>query len=383
MTLLFWLFAVLVIYVYFGYPLLLKLHLIGTIKPWYRGYAKPLISVIVAARNEESVIESKIKNLLSCDYPRERVEVLIGSDGSSDNTEDIVRKFAADDVGLLSFPQHQGKSAIQNGLVAKASGSILVFTDADCIFRADALSCLVENFADEQIGLVSGVPRYQNDRETNITQNEDIYLRYETWLRTQESGCGLLAMASGSLFAMRRSLWKSLDPDVGDDFGLPLQVALMNMRNVVDSRAVAFTTLTQDRAKSMFDLKVRIVSKDLRALLANRTILNPFHYSGLAVSLWSHKLLRWFLPYFLLALFTSNIFLCQVPFYRVVFLSQIMFYGIALVGLALRNNRFAFPFSIPMSFCVVNFASLVGTAKCLIGSKSGRWKPVRKQSSPA
>ena len=184
---LFWFFAAVIIYVYFGYPLLLKFRIFGSPTPWRRGYAKPLITVIVAAHNEECVIESKIKNLLSSDYPRERVEVLIGSDGSSDNTEGIVRKFAGDGVGLISFPQHQGKSATQNGLVAKASGSILVFSDADCTLSVDALSCLVENFADEQVGLVSGVPRYQNDRETSVAENESIYLRYETWLRTQEA----------------------------------------------------------------------------------------------------------------------------------------------------------------------------------------------------
>jgi cellulose synthase/poly-beta-1,6-N-acetylglucosamine synthase-like glycosyltransferase len=377
---LFWFFAAVIIYVYFGYPLLLKFRIFGSPTPWRRGYAKPLITVIVAAHNEECVIESKIKNLLSSDYPRERVEVLIGSDGSSDNTEGIVRKFAGDGVSLISFPQHQGKSATQNGLVAKASGSILVFSDADCTLSVDALSCLVENFADEQVGLVSGVPRYQNDRETSVAENESIYLRYETWLRTQESNCGLLAMASGSLFAMRRCLWKPLDPNVGDDFALPLQVALMRMRTVLDSRAVVFTRLTQNQPDSMFRLKIRIVNKDLRALLANGRILNPFRYGEIAASLWSHKLLRWFVPYFLMALFTSNIFLYHVPFYRAVFLAQLVFYGTGLIGFALRDNRLAFPLFIPMSFCLVNLASLVGTAKCLFGRTSGKWKPLRKQS---
>jgi len=380
MTQLFWFSAAVVIYVYFGYPLLLKLHFLEGSKPWHRGHDQPLISVIVAAHNEESVIESKIKNLLSSGYPRERVEVLIGSDGSSDSTEDIVRKFVADGVGLISFPQHQGKSAIQNGLVAKASGSILVFTDADCIVPVYALSCLVENFADERIGLVTGIPRYQNDPETSVAKNESVYLRYETWLRVEESKCGLLTMASGSLFAMRRSLWKPLDPNVGDDFALPLQVALMGMRIVLDSRAFVFTRLTQNRPDSMYNLKVRIISKDFRALMANPRILNPFRYGSVAISLWSHKLLRWLVPYFLLTLFASNTFLRHVPFYRVVLLLQLMFYGTALVGLCRRSHALPFPFSIPMSFCIVNFAALIGTAKSLIGRKSGRWKPVRKQS---
>src|ERR1700735_318240 len=377
---LFWLSAAVVIYVYFGYPLLLKLRLLGTPAPWLRDEAQPLISVIVAAHNEESVIEAKLKNLLSSDYPRECVEVLIGSDGSLDSTKAIDRKITADGVGLISFPQHQGKSAIQNGLVAKASGSILVFTDADCTLSPDALSCLVQNFADDKIGLVTGIPRFESIQETSVARNEGIYLRYETWLRTQESDCGLLAMASGSLFAIRRCLWKPLDPNVGDDFALPLQVALMDRRSVLDSRVAASTRLMQSRAHSMFNLKVRIVSKDLRALLANRRILNPFRYGAIAISLWSHKLLRWFVPYFLLALFAFNIFLARAPFYRTVLLMQIIFYATALLGFLLRNSKFAHPLSIPMSFCVVNFASLIGTAKCLIGYKSGRWKPVRKQS---
>jgi cellulose synthase/poly-beta-1,6-N-acetylglucosamine synthase-like glycosyltransferase len=224
MAILFWFSIAAVAYIYFGHPFMLKNRFLGSVKAWRRGYAQPTVSFIVAAHNEESVIGSKIENLLASDYPRERVEILIGSDGSSDSTEEIVRRFADDGVGLISFPQHQGKSAIQNGLVAASSGEILVFTDADCMLPAQALPRLIENFGDERIGLVTGSPRYQNELDTDVTQNESLYLRYETWLRKQESDCGLLVMASGSLFALRRSLWKPLDPNWSDDFALPLQV---------------------------------------------------------------------------------------------------------------------------------------------------------------
>jgi hypothetical protein len=130
----------------------------------------------------------------------------------------------------------------------------------------------------------------------------------------------------------------------------------------------------------MYDLKVRVISKDFRALMANPGILNPFRYGAVAISLWSHKLLRWLVPYFLLTLFASNTFLRHVPFYRVALLLQLIFYGTALVGLCRRSHALPFPFSIPMSFCIVNFAALIGIAKSMIGRKSGRWKPVRKQS---
>jgi cellulose synthase/poly-beta-1,6-N-acetylglucosamine synthase-like glycosyltransferase len=381
MTILFWFSVATVAYIYFGYPLLLKTHLLGSVKTWRRGDARSTVSFIVAAHNEESVIAAKIENLLASDYPSERVEILIGSDGSSDSTEEIVRRFANCGVGLISFPQHQGKSAIQNGLVAAASGEILVFTDADCILPAQALARLIENFEDERIGLVTGSPRYQNELETDVTQNESLYLRYETWLRNQESDCGLLAMASGSLFALRRSLWKPLDPNWSDDFALPLQMELAGMRNILDSRVAPLTRLTQSLPGSMFNLKVRIVSKDFKTLLAHGKLLNPFRHGAIAVTLWSHKLLRWLVPYFLVATIASNIFMWRSPFYRVALILQMILYASALAGFFWRPRRIGFPFSVLASFCLVNFASLVGTAKGLLRQTSGKWKPVRKQPS--
>jgi len=381
MKALFWFATGIVAYVYFGYPLLLKLSLLGRFRPWLRGNAQPLVSVIIPAHNEESVIEAKIRNLLASDYPREQIEILIGSDGSSDATEEIVRRYANDGVGLLSFPQHQGKSAIQNGLVAASSGDILIFTDADCMLPSEALGQLVENFADKRIGLVTGSPQYQNRDETNITQNETCYLRYETWLRSQESDRGLLMVASGSLFALRRSLWKPLDPGWSDDFALPLQVALAGMRNVLDSRVVPVTRLTQNLPGSMFDLKVRIISKDLRTLLAHQRLLNIFRYRRISIGLWSHKLLRWLVPYFLAVTFLTSALLYRTNFFLSVLILQLILYGAALTGFLRRRGASWFLLYVPMSFCLVNFAALLGTTKFLLGQTSGRWKPVRKQTT--
>jgi cellulose synthase/poly-beta-1,6-N-acetylglucosamine synthase-like glycosyltransferase len=244
----FWISIAVVTYVYFGYPPLLRVGLFGGRKPLNLAAITtqpPMVSVIIAARNEESGIEAKLRNLLSSSYPRECMEILVGSDGSSDRTEEIVRPLAYEGVGLISFPLHQGKSAMQNRLVAAASGSILVFTDADCLLSPYAISEIVANFSDPMVGLVTGRPVYVNRSETNVTENEDTYLRYETWLREQESARGILAMASGSFFALRRSLWKPLDARLGDDFVLPLHVARSGFRNVLDSRVVAETQLLQ------------------------------------------------------------------------------------------------------------------------------------------
>lgn len=395
MLTLFWMSVGVLIYVYLGYPLALRVGVMGGPIAALTGPIQPMISIIVAAHNEEAAIGAKLKNLLASDYPRELTEILIGSDGSSDRTEEIVRPFAAEGVGLISFPQQQGKSAMQNALVAVAASSILVFTDADCLSAPGAIARIVEHFADPRVGLVTARPSYRNESETCIIQNESLYLRYETWLREQESARGVLAMASGSLFAIRRSLWKPLDRNLGDDFALPLQIAKDGYKNILEPRAVAFTRLSQDEPGSLLRLKVRIISKDFRALLVHRALLNPTRYGAIAVSLWSHKLLRWLAPYFLLAGFVANSFLLDRSFFRASLILQWAFYALALIG-ALRGTACdrgervttaAGPssatrlfWSLPMSFCVVNLAALLGTLQCIAGRTSGRWKPERTQS---
>ena len=243
----------------------------------------PTVSIIVAAHNEELKIESKLHNLFACDYPRERVEILIGSDGSSDCTEEIVSRYLHEGVGLISFPLQQGKSAIQNGLAAAAWGDILIFTDADCTFAPDTLRLVAENFVDSRVGLVTARPRYINESSTHITENEGLYLRYETWLRRKESELGLLAMASGTLVAIRKPLWRPLDPAFGDDFVHPLRIAQAGMLNVLDERISVLTHLSQDSPASMLRMKLRIVSKDFRGLLAHRDLLNPVRHTALAI----------------------------------------------------------------------------------------------------
>jgi cellulose synthase/poly-beta-1,6-N-acetylglucosamine synthase-like glycosyltransferase len=378
---LFWICLTVIILVYAGYPLMLASGVFGRRKPHRREASMPLLSVIVAAHNEEFSIEAKIKNILASNYPRERIEILIGSDGSRDRTEEIVRRYASEGVGLISFPQQHGKSAMQNGLVAVASGSILVFTDADCLFSPDSLRLLTENFGDPRVGLATARPRYSNESATSVTENEGAYLRYETWLRRQESERGILAMASGSLFAMRRSLWQPLERNLGDDFVLPLRVAKAGLRNVLDPRPVVVTPLTQDSPASMLRLKIRIISKDFRALLPHHDLLNPLRSGALAMSLCLHKLLRWLVPYFLLALFVTSLFLANRPFFRDFFGLQALFYAIAAAGFRLRGRAARFPISVPMSFCLVNLAALLGTLKCIAGGKSGQWSPQRTQSA--
>ena len=373
----FWICLALIVYVYAGYPLLLALGLFGGRKPVRRSPHFPKLSVLIPAFDEEKVIASKLKNVLASDYPSQLLEILVGDDASSDRTSAIVRACTAENVRLISSPHRLGKSSMQNKLVSRASGSLLVFTDADCFFPPAALRLLVENFADPTVGLVTNCPSFSNPGENCVIQAEGFYWRYEHWLRRQESDRDLLAVASGSLFAMRRELWIPLDPHSGDDFVLPLRVSLRGYRNVLEPRISAVTELTEKRPSSMLRMKMRIISKDLRGLLNHLSVLNPSRTGFLALALLSHKLLRWLVPYFLLALLMSNILLLHHSPYALGFFLQALFYTLAVVGFLGRGRHFRFPFSVAFSFCLVNGAALLGTLHCTCGRTAGTWRTVR------
>lgn len=377
MLIVFWICAFVIFYVYLGYPLLLASGALGTRRLSRRQCVQPSLSILIPARNEGKVIGTKLRNLLTQNYPLEKLEILVGNDGSSDATAALASEFLPSGIQLVSSDESRGKSSTQNGLVERAQGEILVFTDADCMLPANALRTMMQHFTDPQVGLVTSCVRFQNQSETAIVENESLYWKYERWLRNQESDRGLLAMASGSLFAMRRTLWQPLDPNVGDDFVLPLSVAKAGFRNVLETRFSPTTILTQNQPGSMFRMKMRIISKDLRGLLRNASCLNPFHVGRVALSLWSHKLLRWAVPYFLIVLFLSNLLLTAHMLYAITLATQITFYSVSVLGLLLRADRIRRPLSPASSFCLVNLAALFGTLHCFTLQTAGRWKPVR------
>jgi cellulose synthase/poly-beta-1,6-N-acetylglucosamine synthase-like glycosyltransferase len=377
MDFVFWLCLALILYVYLGYPLLLLSGLLGRRKPAPRRSILPSLSILVPAHNEQRMIRAKLQNLLSQDYPADKLEILVGDDGSTDATASIVRDSQHRGVRLFIAETRRGKSAVQNQLVARARGEILVFTDADCLLPQNALRTIVEHFAADNVALVTNCASILNKDETGIVKGEGLYWKYERWLRGEESDRGLLAMASGSLFAMRRLLWTPLDPNVGDDFVLPLRVAKAGFRNVLETRVSAATQLTQNQANSMLRMKMRIISKDLYGLLSNPACLNPFQVGPVAISLWSHKLLRWAVPYFLLGLFISNVFLARQKLYAFFLAAQLAFYLASAAGLLFRGLQSRFPLSALSSFCVVNFASLLGTLHCITSNRAGQWKTVR------
>jgi cellulose synthase/poly-beta-1,6-N-acetylglucosamine synthase-like glycosyltransferase len=373
----FWFCAFVVIYVYLGYPALLVLGVFGRRKTTRRAGIQPTVSVLIPAHNEEKVIRAKMLNALRQSYPAEKMEILVGNDGSQDATAAIVASMKPCAVILVNSDVPRGKSSIQNMLVENSHGEILVFTDADCFLPSSALSTLVQNFADPAVGLVTNCVAISNRNETSVVESEGLYWKYERWLRLQESDRGLLAMASGSLFAMRRELWSPLEANVGDDFALPLRVARAGFRNVLETRVCAETVLSQNEPHSMFRMKMRVISKDLRGLLRNPSCLNPFRVGSVGIGLLSHKLLRWAIPYFLIGLFVSNLFLATNVIWRTFLAAQAVFYGLSALALLFGGKRLQFPLSAAASFCLVNLAALFGTLHCLTSQPAGQWKPVR------
>jgi cellulose synthase/poly-beta-1,6-N-acetylglucosamine synthase-like glycosyltransferase len=371
--------VLLILYVYFGYPLLLlALSKLRTPLLVSKADITPTVSLIIPAFNEEKVIAQEIENSLVLDYPKEKLEIIVVSDGSTDKTNDIVRTFKKEGVKLIALNPNQGKSSAQNRGVAEAHGEILFFTDANVMLRRDTVWRIVSNFKDDRVGCVVGKVSYLNERDTSVSEGEGFYWRYELFLRSKESELGNFAMGSGPIMAIRRNLFKPLDPNVGEDFVLPMQVAMKGYRVVYEPEAISEEVLFQNTPVSMFKSKVRVISKDLRGLFLCRKILNPFCYPLYAWGLISHKLLRWLVPYFLITIFLVNLFLLDHPFYSFVLALQIAFYGLAIMGyLWQKNGKPPRVLGLPFSFCLVNLAALVGVARFVLGRKSGRWHPVR------
>lgn len=375
---LFWVAVSVVLYVYFGYPLLLLI--LAKLRPALQvknSEITPTVSLIIAAYNEEKVIAQKIENCLALDYPREKLQIIVASDGSTDRTNEIVKRFANQGVKLVVLSSNQGKSSAQNKAVTEARGEIILFTDADLVLRTDTLNKVNRNFADESVGCVVGKIAYLNEVDTSVSVGEGVYWRYELFLRNVESEVGNFVMGSG-IMAIRRSLFQPVDPNVGEDFVLPMQTAMAGYKVVYESEAIAETILHQTKPKDMLRSKVRVISKDLRGLFLCRAILNPFRYPLYSWGLISHKLLRWLVPYFLIILFGFNLLLLDHPFYFLTLALQIAFYALAIsCYLWQKKGKPPRIVGIPFSFCLVNLAALVGVARFAIGKKSGRWMPVR------
>jgi cellulose synthase/poly-beta-1,6-N-acetylglucosamine synthase-like glycosyltransferase len=358
-----------IVYSYAIYPLLLALVPVRRRGQLPEPAEWPFVSVLISVYNEEKHITQRIGNLLALDYPPEKLEILIGSDGSTDRTDELVRRFSDPRVRLHEFDQRSGKPSMLNRLIPQTRGELLAFSDANALFAPDALRKLARHFRDPRIGGVCGRLVFHGDKSET---DEERYWELETYLKTRESALDSCLGANGAIYAIRKSCWPGIpDNTFVDDFVIGMRVREQGLRVVYDRDAMATEELPQSVSHEM-TRRIRIGAGDFQALfLCWRSLLpwRGFH----SLAFWSHKVLRWLAPFFMVATLISNIALLPRPLFMVLLALQLAFYALAIVG-ALRKGRKSILFSAPHYFVTINLALLLGFFRFITGTQQAAWK---------
>ena len=365
-------------FIYVGYPALMFALSFIFRRPVRRADITPRVSVIIAAYNEERDIEAKLKNTLALDYPRDRMEIIVASDCSTDRTDEIVRRFKKRGVILHRQPDRFGKTVAQNRAVKVSSGEILVFSDATTMYEPDALRKIVRSFADPEVGCVAGQLIYVDAAASAVGKGCRSYWGYEKFLKRCESQVDSLIGVSGCLYAVRRICHARLANDMIDDFVIATEIHLQGLRTVYEPEAIAMED-TNRRAKDEFRMRVRVIKQTMSALRRYSKVLNPFRHKMFAVQMITHKLLRYSGPLLLIAaLVSSGMASGSVEWLRLAFLGQLALYGAAAGGwVGERLKIKLWPLAIPYYFALVNVASFVAFLKALGGKTYVVWEPNR------
>ncbi|WP_331344879.1 glycosyltransferase family 2 protein [Cellvibrio sp. UBA7661] len=377
LTFLFWLFCVAALYSYFIYPLVLRVLVAkkgvktsATTEPSSMAVS---VSLIVTAYNEESRVRAKIENSLQLEFDGSAFEIIVASDCSSDRTDDIVREYADRGVRLVRAPERLGKEHAQQCAIKEASGEILVFSDVATEIPADAIKKLVAYFNDPNVGAVSSEDRFISQNGT--VAGEGAYVKYEMWLRQQESRLAGLVGLSGSFFAVRKSLCSDWDIHSPSDFNTALNTAKAGLRAVTAPDVLGFYQDLKDPSKE-YQRKIRTVIRGMTGLSRHSEVLGFGKFGFFSFQVISHKLMRWLTPWFLLALFLTNALIADNGlFYFLTFLGQLMFYGVAVVAHFLPNLQSVSLIKLVYFFVQVNIALLDAGVKFIAGQRMTTWKP--------
>ena len=337
----------------------------------------PEASLIIAAHNEEAVLRAKLENALAMDYPAERLDIIVVSDASNDGTDHIAAEFAERGVRLHRQEARGGKTEAQNAGVRLARGQFVAFSDANSMYAPNALKRLLAPFADERIGCVCGELQYANPDEQGAGKGEGLYWRYEQFLKRRESLLSSALGANGAIYALRRELFVELRGDIISDFVAPLGAWRRGFRIAYEPTAVA-TEYSSVRFGDEFRRRRRIVSRSLYGLWTEAGVLNPFAHFFFAFQMFSHKLLRWLVPVWLVVVLAVNIPLATDGYYGLLLALQVAFYGLAALGLLLpeRLGR-CWLFYVPAYFTATNWGTLLGLLSFLTGRRHRVWQPAR------
>lgn len=389
MKYIFWGFIAIVIYTYFGYPLILtivsifrKNKSINQHEPNNR--FQPFVSLIIAAHNEEKVIRQKIENSLAIDYPENRFEIILVSDGSTDNTNQIIKQVQNDRLKCICYKPRRGKAYAINLATKEACGEIIVYSDANVWYEKDAIQNLVRHFRAPAIGCVCGEVRLYTADETT-TQGEGLYSMYERFIQRKESIVSTMVAIDGAMFAIRKSLFKPIPEDtIVEDFYLALncieqQYRIIHVSDAKGEEEAAVSIQEEVRRKK------RMIAGGFQTLARMKWLLNPFHNPVVSFEFISHKLLRWLLPFFLILIFIANTAILGVDnlnFYKFIYLfiliSQLLFYGCAVLGFISKNTLNNKVIYFCTYFCAVNIAALIGLYRFFFRQQKVTWEKITR-----
>jgi glycosyltransferase involved in cell wall biosynthesis len=375
-TVVFWLSVLLLAYVYAGYPALVWLVSRLRREPaWPAGGDRPTVSVLIAAYNEAAHIEATVRNKLTQDYPPEKLEVLVVSDGSTDGTDEIVQAIADVRVRLVRQEPRAGKTSGLNLLAPHARGEVLVFSDANSHYAPETVAELVKPLADPAVGYVTGRMLYRAPDGSTSGEGCSAYIRYENRLRAWETRLGSIVGVDGGVDAMRRSLWRAMRADQLPDFVAPLQVREQGRRVVYQPAARLYEDALAETGDE-FRMRVRVSLRAWWALKDKAALLNPARFGLFAWQLWSHKVLRYLAPLFQLGALAANLALAtRGGVWLLLLVLQGLFYGTALAAHRLRRRRLPGVITAAYYLCLLNVASGVAFVQFLRGKKKVVWQP--------
>ena len=380
-SVLFYCCAGVIVYSYLGYPLLLYIFSIGRKrKAGFSAGEEPSVSVIVAAYNEETVIESKLKNTLTLDYPSSKLQIIVAAQGSTDATATIAASFNT--IQVLHAKERKGKAAAINDAIQHAIHPIVVLTDANTVLSAETLKQLIAPFADDKTGAVAGEKKVISVDGTAVS-GEGLYWKYESWLKQQETKFYTVVGAAGELFALRKELFVAIpEQTITDDFFISININFQHKKVQYASNAVSTETASAS-LKDEWNRKVRIAAGGIQSLFLLGKALNPFRYPLLAFQFFSHRVLRWVFcaPAFIFLLISNGAILFQesTSLFTLIMLLQIAFYLCAIIGWQLaKNNRSFFLFNIPFYIVFMHAAMLAGIVRYANGQQSVLWEKAKR-----
>jgi len=369
--------AAVILYAYVGYPMVIWVlaRLLGrTDNPKaVPDHDLPTISVLIAAYNEDTIIQQRILNALALDYPVDKLEIAIATDGCTDRTADVVRRYTAQDIRLVEYPERRGKATVLNDSIPRLRGEIVILSDANTFTDADAARQLVRWFNDSDVGAVCG--RLILIDPVSGRNADGVYWKYETFLKRCEGRLGALLGANGGIYAIRRSAFQPISADtIVDDFVLPLEARLRTgCRIVFDATAVARED-TAAHVGAEFHRRARIGAGGFQSVGRLWRLLDP-RQGWVAFTFLSHKVLRWLCPFFLVALLASNLALAPHPLFLAALAAQVVFYSIsAMMAIVPVRQKALKPLLLATMFTGMNLALMVGFWRWLSGTQSGAWR---------